>query len=99
MPLSMKASKLLITSDGLRRAALVQRADGLVSLYEQARWNEEPAWSWPCEIVDEQWANEEQAQKFAMTWRLLPGLFGTFDAAEAEARASYGYDGAVMQTQ
>jgi hypothetical protein len=95
----VKASRLLITPDGLRRAALVQRVDGLVSLYEQTRWAEEPAWSWPFEIVDEQWVDDEQAQEFAVTWRSLPGLFGTLADAEAEARASYGYSEAYVQTQ
>jgi len=77
----------------------VQRADGLVSLYEQARWAEEPAWTWPSEIVDDRDIDDEQPHGFAEAWHSLPGLFDTADEAEAEARATYGYNEAFLTTE
>ena len=36
--------------DGLLRVAIVRRDDGLVRLFEQRRWPEEPTWQWPSRI-------------------------------------------------
>jgi hypothetical protein len=77
----------------------VQRSDGLFSLHQQARWPEEPSWTWPREIVDYRSADDEHPQGFAMTWQWLPGLFGTVDEAEAEARAAHGYNEASSETK
>ena len=51
------------------------------------------------EIVDDRWTNDEKLEDYSETWRLLPGLFGTTDDAETEARTIVGFADASVQTK
>lgn len=88
----------MTTPDHLSRVAIVERSDCLFSLYQQSRWPEEPSWTYPLEIVDYLSIDDDQTPEFGTAWYSLTGLFGTADDAEAEARASLGYNEALTET-
>lgn len=83
----MEEHKVLITPDGLGRIAIVRRPDKLCCLYEH--------WLWPAAtqapmrvepVRDRRWADPYDRAALYEDAEPLPGLFGTIDDAEREAR-------------
>lgn len=84
----MIVSRILTAPDQLRRMAIARRSDGLYCLFEQARWPEEPHWSWCSEIVVDDDSDFPE-------WRRHSGLFASVAQAETEARSLPGFADAV----
>jgi len=84
----MDERKVLITPDGLGRIAIVRRPDGMFCLYEHWRWTVEMQTAMRVEPVkDRRWTDTDYDRNALYEdVEPLPGLFGSVEDAEREAR-------------
>jgi hypothetical protein len=91
--------KVLITSDGLGRIAIVRRSDGMFCLYEHWRWSLDMQKAMNVQPVELRHWNDAEYDRDALYEGIepLPGLFGTIEDAEREARSKEAFQGAIFQ--
>ncbi len=95
----MDERKVLITPDGLGRIAIVRRPDGMFCLYEHWRWSVEMQKAMRVQpVVDRRWGDDDY-DRIALYEDIdpLPGLFGSVDEAEREARSKEAFADAVVE--
>ena len=91
--------RVLLSSDGFGRIAIVRGSDGFLWLYEHWRWDAETQNAFNVSPVREvRWADEpyDRAALYAEA-KPLPGLFNDIDDAEREARSRHGFAEAVIE--
>jgi len=97
----MDEQKVLITPDGYGRIAIIRRDDGYYCLYEHWRWDVETQIAFRVEPVrDRRWTDNDYDRDALYEGEgiePLPGLFGTVDDAEREARSRLGFAGAIEE--
>lgn len=88
----IREEKVLLSEDGLGRVAIVKRADGLFCLYSHWRWSVETQRAFRVEPVrDIRWTTDYNPALYCdpdcKREKLPePGIFGTIEEAEREAR-------------
>jgi hypothetical protein len=92
----MNDEEVYVTADGLGRAAIVRRADGLLCIHIHWIWPEieenmpDPRRSWL--------ADETPSDILYNDHYPRPGLYGTVEDARREIRAIEGFSDAVLKT-
>lgn len=95
----MDERKVLITPDGYGRMAIVRRHDGMFCLYEHWRWSVETQEMLRVQpVVDRRWSDDDY-DRVALYEDIepLPGLFGSVEDAEHEARSKEEFANAVVE--
>jgi hypothetical protein len=91
--MKVREQKVLLSPDGYGRVAIVKRADGLFCLYQHWLWTPDAQRSLGLERVeDRRWSAEYDATLYEGI-EPLPGIYGTIDDAEHEARRLLGLNG------
>lgn len=95
----MDERKVLITPDGLGRIAIVSRPDGMFCLYEHWRWSVEMQKAMNVEPVEDRRWNSADYDRDALyeDKEPLPGLFGSVEEAEREARSKEAFHDAIAE--
>lgn len=95
----MDEQKVLITSDGFGRIAIVRRGDGRFCLYEHWRWTAETQKAMNVQpIVERRWDGDDYDREAIYEYaEPSSGLFATVDEAEREARSRKGFADAVEE--
>lgn len=88
----IQEEKVLLSSDGYGRVAIVKRADGYFCLYLHWHWITET----PCSLgiipaADRRWTEAYDSRLYDGV-DPLPGIYGTVRDAEAEARRLLGLE-------
>lgn len=84
--------KVLLSADRYGRVAIVKRADGLYCLYRHGHWTPGTQSSFGIEPVeDRRWTTAYDPRLYDEV-DPLPGIYGTVEDAEAEARRLLGLD-------
>jgi hypothetical protein len=96
----MDERKVLITPDGLGRLAIVRRSDGMFCLYEHWLWAVDMQKAMNVKPVqDRRWTDGDYDHDALYDdIEPLPGLFGTVEEAEREARDKEAFRDAVAET-
>jgi hypothetical protein len=96
----MDEHKVLITPDGLGRIAIVRRPDGMFCLYEHWRWSVDMQKAMKVKPVDHRrWTDADYDRKALYEdVEPLPGLFGSVEEAEREARGKEAFREAIVET-
>jgi hypothetical protein len=91
--------KVLITPDGLGRIAIVRRPDGMFCLYEHWRWSVDMQRAMRVEPVQYRRWTDGDYNRAALYQDVepLPGLFGSVEEAEREARSKEAFQEAVPE--
>ena len=96
---SVDEQKVLITPDGFGRIAIVRRPDGMFCLYEHWRWSADTQAAMRVEpVVDRRWSDGDY-DRDALYEDVdpLPGLFGSIEEAEREARGREAFSDAIVE--
>lgn len=95
----MDERRVLITPDGLGRIAIVRRPDGMFCLYEHWHWSVDDQIAFGVSPVsDRGWSDQGYDRKRLYSDNEpLPGLFGSVDEAEREARSKEAFSDAVVE--
>lgn len=90
--MEVQEEKVLLSPDRYGRVAIVRRADGLFCLYKHWRWSPETQRSLGVGLVDDRrWTTAYDATLYEDV-EPLPGIYGTVEDAEREARNVAGLD-------
>jgi hypothetical protein len=95
----MDERKVLITPDGLGRIAIVERPDGMFCLYEHWRWSVDTQKAMKVQPVDNlRWTDADYDREALYDdVEPLPGLFGSIEEAEREARSKDAFSHAAAE--
>ena len=95
----MDERKVLISPDGLGRIAIVRRPDGMFCLYEHWRWSVEMQEVMKVEpLRDRRWTDADyDRDALYVDVEPLPGLFGSVEEAEHEARSKEAFQDASAE--
>lgn len=88
--MEVREEKVLLSPDRYGRVAIVRRADGHFCLYAHWRWVPETQSSFGVTpIEDRRWTTEHDPRLYTDT-HPQPGIYGTVEDAEAEAKRLLG---------
>lgn len=91
--MNVREEKVLLSPDRYGRVAVVARTDGLFCLYEHWYWRPETERSLGVEAVeDRRWTTDYDPRLYDDV-DPLPGIYGTVEDAEGEARRLLGLEG------
>jgi len=99
--------EVYITPDGLGRAAIVRRGDGLLCIYQHWKWSEATlaAAGITSEGGHKDWFSDNTPPNVLYgdeypeeTARPEPGLYGTLDDARLQLRSLRGFSDAFLKT-
>lgn len=95
----MDERKILISPDGLGRIAIVRRPDGMFCLYEHWRWSVDMQRTMKVEPVENRCWPDADYDRNALYEGVepLPGLFGSVEEAEREARSKEAFSEAIAE--
>lgn len=76
--------KVLLSTDGYGRVAIVRRADGLFCLYRHWRWVPDTQHPLDIEPIKDRWTTDYDSRLYDGVTP-LPGLYGSVEDAESDA--------------
>ncbi len=91
--MDVREEKVLLSPDLYGRVAIVARADGLFCLYQHWRWPPETQRAFRAEPVEDRRWTEDYDPRLYDGVDPLPGIYGTVEDAEGEARRLLGLEG------
>jgi hypothetical protein len=93
--------EVYLTPDGLGRAAIVRRSDGLLCIYLHCKWPEAvvKAHNLDARGSSTSWSNDSTPLNLLYEGiNPEPGIYGTLDDARRQVRSLRGFSTAVLRT-